>query len=342
MSIESKSRRTSGLVAGQSLVEILVAIAVGAVLIIGAVSVIAPALQESAQAQKVQAGAALGSELASNIRAWSKSDWHNVSNLATSSAHLYYLNTSSSPFTAVTGTESIVIATTTYTRYFYLASVYRDANGNVTSSAGSIDPSSMFVTVAYAWTKSPTSTIAFYLTRYADNTFNQSNWSGGPGQSTSTSFAGSSFASSTNISYAISGAISITYSVTTTTYTGTGSGPEGIAFDGTNMWTANFGDNSVTKITPTGAMTTYTGTGSGPERIAFDGTNMWTTNNTVNSVTKVSPTGTMTTYTGTGSSPIGIAFDGTNMWTANHGGSVTKITPTGATTTYTVTENPQG
>jgi len=31
-------------------------------------------------------------------------------------------------------------------------------------------------------------------------------------------------------------------------YTGTGSNPKGIAFDGTNMWTANFGGNSVSKI----------------------------------------------------------------------------------------------
>ena len=110
-----------------------------------------------------------------------------------------------------------------------------------------------------------------------------------------------------------------------TTYTGTGSNPEGIAFDGTNMWTANYGGNSVTKITPTGTMTTYTGTGSEPYGIAFDGTNMWTANIGGNSVSMITPTGTITTYTGTGNGPLGIAFDGTNMWTANYGGNVTKI-----------------
>ena len=73
-------------------------------------------------------------------------------------------------------------------------------------------------------------------------------------------------------------------------------------------------------------MTTYTGTGSGPYGIAFDGTNMWTADRTGSSVTKVTPAGDMTTYTGTGAGPRGIAFDGTNMWTANlDGDSVTKV-----------------
>ena len=58
--------------------------------------------------------------------------------------------------------------------------------------------------------------------------------------------------------------------------------------------------NSVTKVFPNGTMTNYTGTGSHPYEIAFDGTNMWTSNYGRNSVTKVFPNGTMTTYTGTG------------------------------------------
>ena len=72
-----------------------------------------------------------------------------------------------------------------------------------------------------------------------------------------------------------------------TTYAGTGVGPYAIAFDGTNMWTANYSSNSVTRITPTGTMITYTGTGSTPQYIAFDGTNMWTSNTNGKSVTKI-------------------------------------------------------
>ncbi|PJC22028.1 MAG: hypothetical protein CO060_01965 [Candidatus Yonathbacteria bacterium CG_4_9_14_0_2_um_filter_43_16] len=133
----------------------------------------------------------------------------------------------------------------------------------------------------------------------------------------------------TNASGTANGSVSVDVLLsigTMTTYTGTGAAPSGIAFDGTNMWTANPRGYSVTKITPTGSMTTYAGTGAAPFGIAFDGTNMWTANYSGNSVTKITPTGSMTTYTGTGAAPFGIAFDGTNMWTANYSGSsVTKI-----------------
>jgi hypothetical protein len=123
-------------------------------------------------------------------------------------------------------------------------------------------------------------------------------------------------------------------------YNGTGANPDGIAFDGTNMWTTNFGASptSVTKVAPDGTMTTYTGTASYPEAIAFDGTNMWVTNYGSASVTKITPAGTMTTYAGVGTGPRGIAFDGTNMWvTSYNGNSVTKVTSAGATTTYSGT-----
>ena len=119
-----------------------------------------------------------------------------------------------------------------------------------------------------------------------------------------------------------------------TTYTGTGAGPCGIAFDGTNMWTGNYSNNSVTKISPTGAMTTYTGTGANPCNIAFDGTNMWTANpsdNTVTKVVAVLPTGTVSVYSNISSSwsitgPAAITGSGTSQTSVSQ--------PTG---TYTIT-----
>ncbi len=130
--------------------------------------------------------------------------------------------------------------------------------------------------------------------------------------------------------------ISIAQKVNVTNYTGAGSTPENIAFDGTNMWTANTG-GSVTKISPTGTMTTYTGVGLQPSGIAFDGTNMWT-NNDDGSVSKITSTGTITHYTGFGTNLFGIAFDGTNMWATDYGAnSIVKITSGGAGTVYSGT-----
>ena len=98
--------------------------------------------------------------------------------------------------------------------------------------------------------------------------------------------------------------------------------------------------DSVTKVSSSGAMTLYTGTGGEPAAIAYDGTNMWTanydgTNSEGGSVSEVGPSGSIVTYYGVGYNPAGIAYDGTNMWVANSnnlgvpgGDSVTKITGT--------------
>jgi len=116
--------------------------------------------------------------------------------------------------------------------------------------------------------------------------------------------------------------------------------PVGVAFDGINMWTANYGSNTIDKIGPTGVVTTYSGLQPSPEAIAFDGVNMWITSLSVGGsgpgfVTKVAPDGTATIYSGTGTNPVGIAFDGVNMWTANVvGQTLSKVAPDGSMTAY--------
>jgi DNA-binding beta-propeller fold protein YncE len=54
--------------------------------------------------------------------------------------------------------------------------------------------------------------------------------------------------------------------------------PWGIAFDGTNMWVTNYGDNTVTELSPTGATLGTFPVGNAPRGIAFDGTHMWVAN----------------------------------------------------------------
>ncbi len=120
------------------------------------------------------------------------------------------------------------------------------------------------------------------------------------------------------------------------TYPGAGDWPYDIAFDGTNMWTANTVGRSVTRVSPAGVMTTYSVGAGIPTGIAFDGTSMWAANSTgENSVKKISSVGTMTTYGGMTTAPWGIAFDGTNMWTTHYWDNVlTKVSPTGVKTVY--------
>ena len=116
----------------------------------------------------------------------------------------------------------------------------------------------------------------------------------------------------------------------------TGVNPIGITVDSSgNVYTANFTDNNVTKITPQGVTTIFGTTGLQPTDIAIDGSgNIYTSNLGSNNVTKITPSGVSTPFANTGLGPSGIAIDSAgNVYTANaSGNSVTKITPSGGVT----------
>jgi len=110
--------------------------------------------------------------------------------------------------------------------------------------------------------------------------------------------------------------------------------PFAVDYDGTNLWVANNGNGTVSKV--------YIGTdsasgnivstvsltaGSNPTAVCFDGANIWSSNQTTNKVTKIlASTGAIVNSYSVGTSPQDICFDGTNIWTANSGSNnVTKI-----------------
>lgn len=117
-------------------------------------------------------------------------------------------------------------------------------------------------------------------------------------------------------------------------YTSSSISPQAIAYDGTNMWTAD-GSGGVSKITPSGTFTTFNAGSvfANASGIAFDGTNMWATDNTNAIIVKVSPTGTLTSFTTGTNGGTGVAFDGSNMWVAGTTG-VSKVTSAGSATLF--------
>src|ERR1700680_3023816 len=69
------------------------------------------------------------------------------------------------------------------------------------------------------------------------------------------------------------------YAANQTTAFAVGVNPEGVAFDGANIWVANNGSNTVTKLRASdGANLGTFAVGGGPEGVAFDGANIWVTN----------------------------------------------------------------
>ena len=99
---------------GQSLIELLVGMAVGTAFLVGTATLIAPSLQASKQAGRIQAETELASELETNVRSWAGGNWDGVLALATGTANTFYLSTATSSFTVVaSGTVSTSGSTST-------------------------------------------------------------------------------------------------------------------------------------------------------------------------------------------------------------------------------------
>ncbi|MBI4034140.1 MAG: LamG domain-containing protein [Candidatus Brennerbacteria bacterium] len=75
---------------------------------------------------------------------------------------------------------------TAFTRYFQVENVNRDSGGSIVSSGGNEDPSTQKVTAYVEWPGASGAVgqvkVVDYVTRWANRIFNQSDWSGGSGQ----------------------------------------------------------------------------------------------------------------------------------------------------------------
>ena len=142
-------------IAGQSLLEVLLAVALGVILIGAMVVVIAPTLKINTETNEAKIGASLGRELVENLRVFAGQDWHNIDTLAIGAGNIFHITSTDNIFETRTGGQNIKIGTTTYTRYFYLEDICRDGNGNVTTSSppcGGLlvsDPSTKKATVVF-------------------------------------------------------------------------------------------------------------------------------------------------------------------------------------------------
>jgi hypothetical protein len=111
---------------GQSVIEILVGVALAAVFMIGIATIIAPSLQISTRTEQIQTQTAFATELEGNIKAWAANNWNNLLTLATGTGNYYYLNTTSSPFTVTYATTTTGGTTTSTETISFVQSTSTD------------------------------------------------------------------------------------------------------------------------------------------------------------------------------------------------------------------------
>ena len=94
------------------------------------------------------------------------------------------------------------------------------------------------------------------------------------------------------------------------------------------MWIVAAGDNRVYKYGLDGTLVaSYSGGGGSPQGIVFDGTNIWFGNPLSHTVTKLRASdGTNLGSFGVGALPLSLVFDGTSIWVANfNSGTLSKL-----------------
>lgn len=209
---------------GQSLVEVLIAIAVGAILIGAATATIIPVLRSNLETRTVQIAGSLAQEYLDNLRSLAESNWYQIYNppSAKGPSSQFYLTATSTTYEILSGATSTTAEGRTFTRYFYIENVNRDLCGasdiaaNATTSCASgpgssgvaEDPSTQKITSIVSWTAGGSASGQInkvqYLTRSQNKVFVQSDWSAGPGQEGPITSENNKFASSTNVNYSSS------------------------------------------------------------------------------------------------------------------------------------------
>lgn len=196
---------------GQSLLEVVVAVALGALIVGSVVVSVAGVLRGGTQSKYIQTAAGLSEQYIQALTSIAASDWHDIYDLTKDTD--YHIEFGTSTVSIVADTATTTVDEVVYTRSFKVNNVSRGSNGEIVTFGGDDDPSTQKITVYASWTilNQPDSfSHDYYLTRNSDLLFSQTDWSGGsgnPGPITATTTTG--FDTSSNVHYSTSGQLKV-------------------------------------------------------------------------------------------------------------------------------------
>lgn len=171
---------------GQTLVEILIGLAIGALIIGAATYTIFFSLSSGTINQQKQIATGLGQDFFSKVRSVTDANWLDLYNLSDKSSNSQYqIIASGTMLVFATGTQTEVVDGVTYTQFFSVEDVNRDVSDNI-SEDGNDDPSTQKVTAYARWSNDGVNQLEFkivdYLTRWRNRVLRQSDWIGGAGE----------------------------------------------------------------------------------------------------------------------------------------------------------------
>ena len=181
---------------GQSLIEVLIAVSIGALIIGSAAGSLIFTVRSNQQNRATDAASPLAQELLDNVRSIAESKWQNIYNLTKTTGVTTYPYSLDDSLVIVAASQQRTVNNIVYTRYFTVENVNRDVCGagtitaSVETSCSSLqtgilqDPSTQKITAKVTWPQGATTaevSVSEYLTR-SKNEINQfTDWSGSAG-----------------------------------------------------------------------------------------------------------------------------------------------------------------
>lgn len=167
---------------GQILLELLIALALSAIIFVGLGELVFSSRKTSSNVAKEQGALYLLQETFEVLKSLRDSNWHNLYDL--NKDQEYYLKRQSSGW-SISGDSNDKIVSLNgidYERYFVIQRVSRNANGEIVETGGKEDPSTLKVKVFIKANGMDDLVMSRYFTRFKNDVFVQTDWSGGPGQ----------------------------------------------------------------------------------------------------------------------------------------------------------------
>lgn len=206
---------------GQLLLEVLVAIAVVAVIVGVGSQVVFVSMKSNKAAGEKNSSQGLSVETFEAVQSAASEKWQNLYNLNKDGTN-YYPTSTDGKWAIATGAESIVISGMTYSRSFTVQNVCRDdstrsitgitdSNGSSTTactvSGGSPDNSTQKINVSISWPDAEPFSYSQYMSRWRNKVCVQTTWSSqGSGAA---ACPATTYTSSTNITTSTGGSLEI-------------------------------------------------------------------------------------------------------------------------------------
>ena len=153
---------------GSGLVEILIAVFIFSIILGSLITASSTYFSGAGDNLISTKGAYLAEEGIEAVKTIRDSSWNNISSLSDNTNYYLYFDTSSSTNNIWKATTTASSIDSTFIRTFKVNAVYRDSNGRIISSGGTLDLNTEKVTVSISW-KSKNSTTTKTLSTYITN-----------------------------------------------------------------------------------------------------------------------------------------------------------------------------